>query len=76
MRACALILIMGFAASPSIAADAQIVAAPDKAHLQAGAAIYQDNCMACHGGDGGGEKKHIPPVGRQRPCAGDERQKG
>ncbi len=74
MKAWALILIMGFAASPSIAADAQIIAAPDNAHLQAGAAIYQDNWTARHGRDGSGEKS-ISPAPRQRPCAGDERRK-
>lgn len=59
VRAAALILTMGFAALPSIAAPD---APPSDTHLQAGAAIYQDNCMACHGSDGSGEKSIFPPL--------------
>jgi mono/diheme cytochrome c family protein len=56
----ALILLTAIPASPAFAADAQT--APDNAHLQAGAAIYQETCTACHGGDGRGERSIFPTL--------------
>jgi mono/diheme cytochrome c family protein len=37
-------------------------ATPDARAMQAGARLYQDNCVGCHGGDGKGEKLIFPPL--------------
>ncbi|MER8849183.1 MULTISPECIES: c-type cytochrome [Mesorhizobium] len=35
---------------------------PDEARMVAGAAIYHDNCSACHGGDGAGAGALFPAL--------------
>lgn len=37
-------------------------ARPDEAVMTAGAAIYSDNCTACHGSDGSGVPRFFPPL--------------
>ena len=44
------------------AAPMQSAVAANDADLNAGAVLYRDNCVACHGWDGKGEKLIFPPL--------------
>ncbi|HEY1753209.1 MAG TPA: cytochrome c [Caulobacteraceae bacterium] len=47
---------------PAAKAAAPAPAAPDPAAMQAGAALYLDNCAACHRADGAGVPREFPPL--------------
>jgi mono/diheme cytochrome c family protein len=47
---------------PASGTDAGTAVAMSDPHMKAGLEIYQDNCAACHGGDGKGENPIFPPL--------------
>ena len=53
-------------------AEPQAVAAPDRAVMDAGKAIYLDSCSACHRSDGGGVAHMFPPLARNANVQSDD----
>ena len=53
-------------------AERQAVAAPDRAAMDAGKAIYLDSCAACHRSDGGGVAHMFPPLARNANVQSDD----
>jgi mono/diheme cytochrome c family protein len=48
--------------APAASSTAPVMANKDDPHMKMGAAIYRDNCAACHGADGKGENHIFPPL--------------
>ena len=48
-------------------APARNMRPPDAAVMRSGAAIYVDNCSACHGPDGEGRPRYFPPLAGDAP---------
>jgi mono/diheme cytochrome c family protein len=47
---------------PASASGPAVALSANDVHMKAGAAVYHDNCAACHGGDGRGEGALSPPL--------------
>ncbi len=48
---------------PAYSSGGAATLAANDPHMQAGASIYEDNCMGCHNANGGGQHAIFPPLG-------------